>query len=126
MRSLSRFSVFAFLRLRLRGVMLKMAKKLKRNPAAFKKSASAISDNFSERAERVVDIIFDREKKSKGVKIKEVALETVSLLKDMRRQVSSRIGPRVLLRRAAYGAGKLSEAGRRACRKAGKLIKNTG
>lgn len=82
-----------------------------RKTSAVKKSVSGIGKTFSDRADRVADIILDDDRKLKDTKAKRITNETVSMFKDVSRQLKANlkgVQPRDFLYDAAYNAGRFS------------------
>lgn len=80
-------------------------------PLAKKRSVARGDKSFSEHANRVADIILDDNINAKGLKMKKIADETVSMFKDVTRQSKAelkKIDVRSFVCDTAYGAGRVS------------------
>ncbi|MBF0217834.1 MAG: hypothetical protein HQL30_12680 [Candidatus Omnitrophica bacterium] len=91
-----------------------MKKKTKnKRKTAFRKSVTGITKTMSRRADRVADIILDKSIEDKGAKTKEIAGETVSMVKEVAKQIRKNlktVKARDFLSDAAYGLGKAAGA----------------
>ena len=88
-----------------------------RKAAVIKKSMAGIGQGMSRGAERVADIILDEEKKLQGGKTKKITDETITMFKDVTRQLKSDlkgVKARDFVAVAAFNAGKASAAAKRA------------
>jgi hypothetical protein len=90
-----------------------VGKSRKKRKTALGRSVSGISKTMSDRADRVADIILDKSIEDKGEKTKEIAGETVSMVKDVAKQIRKNlktVKARDLLSDAAYGLGRAAGA----------------
>ena len=84
---------------------------MKKKTLAISKSMSGVGKTFSDRADRVADIILEEDKMLKDTKAKRITGETVSMFKDVSRQIKANlkgVQPREFIYDAAYGIGRLS------------------
>jgi len=95
-------------------------KDVDRKAAIIKKSVAGIGQNMSRGAERVADIILNKDADLKGTKTKKITDETISMLKGVGQQFKSDLKgmrARDFVAVGAYNAGKASAA-------INKLLKN--